>query len=218
MISFCITVCNEHFELDRLLKQLFRYIDNTDQIVVQGDQGNVTDEVISILSKYKKDERFVYVEYPLNRDFATFKNNAIKHCTKQWNFLIDADEYCDEFLLTHLKQILTDNSDIDVFKVPRVNTVEGITPEYLKQRGWLMHNINGIDVINFPDSQYRIFKNNKKIKYINTVHECLSGYDWETVLPISKNGKYTFDYCLYHPKSIERQIKQNNFYDTLVKF
>ncbi len=90
MISFCITVCNEHFELDRLLKQLFRYIDNTDQIVVQGDQGNVTDEVISVLSKYKKDERFVYVEYPLNKDFATFKNNALKHCTKDWNFLIDA--------------------------------------------------------------------------------------------------------------------------------
>ena len=36
-ISYAITACNEHVELDRLLTQLLSFIKNEDEIVVQMD-------------------------------------------------------------------------------------------------------------------------------------------------------------------------------------
>ena len=216
MISFCITVCNEHLELSRLLTQLVDYISEDDQIVIQGDHGNVTDEVHNVVLKYLSDPRVVYVTHPLNKDFATFKNNALKHCTKDWIFLIDADEYFIHTLLDSLKPLLNEYSDIDLFNVPRKNTVEGITNEYARSQGWNLSKFSGETLINFPDRQQRLFKNNKNIHYINKVHERLVGFDNVAELPyLTEEGEGNFMWCLLHPKTIERQVKQNKFYETI---
>ena len=59
------------------------------------------------------------------------------------------------------------------------------------------------------DYQWRIYKNLDKIKWINKVHERLDGFDQYATLPMEEG------FALYHHKGIERQEKQNNFYDTL---
>jgi hypothetical protein len=41
------------------------------------------------------------------------------------------------------------------------------------------------------------------------VHERIVGYNTLSVLPAEEQ------YCLYHPKQIERQEKQNAYYDTI---
>ena len=46
-ISYCTSVWNEHNELDALLRVLIQSIDDIDEIVIQGDQGKVTPEVLS---------------------------------------------------------------------------------------------------------------------------------------------------------------------------
>ena len=51
-ISFAITACNEHIELERLLKQLDKNIKKSDEIVVQLDI-TATQEVKDVVSKYK---------------------------------------------------------------------------------------------------------------------------------------------------------------------
>jgi hypothetical protein len=64
-------------------------------------------------------------------------------------------------------------------------------------------------IINFPDLQPRILQNSPKINWGNKVHEVLMGHNtWATLL-------LEEEYCLYHPKTIERQEKQNNYYDML---
>ena len=63
--------------------------------------------------------------------------------------------------------------------------------------------------VNFPDYQWRIYKNNNKIKWINKVHEVLEGYKTMAYLPTEE------PWCLQHPKTIERQEQQNEYYDTL---
>ena len=55
----------------------------------------------------------------------------------------------------------------------------------------------------------RIYKNNPEIKWENKVHEVLGGYKTMSYLPIDK------EWCLLHPKTIERQEKQNKYYGTL---
>ena len=74
-ISYAITACNEHVELDRLLEMLTNNIRPEDEIVVQMDIS-ATDEVKAVVNKYKLMNYF----HPLNNDFATFKNNLSSLC------------------------------------------------------------------------------------------------------------------------------------------
>lgn len=209
-ISYCICVHNEADELKRLLTQLVSTIESNDEIVIQGDQGKVTDEVVSVLHKFLKDNRIKYIEYPLNKDFASFKNHLLNNCSKEYIFLIDADEYLSDTLALNVKALIEDNPHIDVFAVPRINTVDGITDEYVNQMGWKKVEINGLEVINPYDYQIRLFKNQPSIKYHGKVHEQIKGYSFLTALPTD-----TFDWCLFHPKTFERQTKQNQFYEQL---
>jgi len=64
-------------------------------------------------------------------------------------------------------------------------------------------------VIQWPDHQWRIYKNIPEVKWINKLHEVLVGYNMYAYLPAIE------DYALYHPKTIERQEKQNGYYSTL---
>jgi glycosyltransferase involved in cell wall biosynthesis len=200
-ISYAITACNEHVELDRLLDLLTNNIRPEDEIVVQMDT-TATDEVVSVIEKYN----LIKYYYPLNNNFAEFKNNLSKHCTKEFIFQIDADEYPHPFLLESLPEILEYNYNVDVFLTPRINTVEGLTEQHIQQWGW---NVNDKGWVNFPDYQWRIWKNSNKIKWINKVHERLDGFNEYSMFPQSE------EYCLFHPKDIKRQEKQNNYYNTL---
>ena len=100
--------------------------------------------------------------------------------------------------------ILESNQTIDLFWVPRVNTVEGLTEEHINKWGW---KLNEKGWINFPDYQGRIWRNRPNIMWKNKVHEVLTGYKEHTYLPQEE------DFCFYHHKKIEKQEKQNKFYE-----
>ena len=170
-ISYAIPVCNEHIELEKLLSFLVKHIDENDEIVVQCDQGNTTPEVYKVLDLFKapaglKDPLKI-IEFPLNGHFSNFKNNLKEHCIGDWVFQIDADELPHESLITNLKELLKLNPTTEMFLVPRVNTVEGLTQEHINKWRW---NINEKGWVNWPDYQTRIIQNGPKIKWQNKVH------------------------------------------------
>ncbi len=202
-ISYAITACNEHVELERLLDQLKNNIRPEDEVVIQIDT-TATEEVKEVASKYP--DFATVTAFPLAGDFAQFKNNLSKYCTREFIFQIDADEYPHPHLLASLPEILEYNYNVDVFLTPRINTVEGLTEQHIQQWGW---NVNDKGWVNFPDYQWRIWKNSKKIRWINKVHERLDGFGEYSLFPQME------EYCLFHPKDIKRQEKQNQFYSTL---
>lgn len=207
MVSYTITACNEHNELRVLLQFLKTNIDDKDEVVIQLDSESVTDEVRNVVKSYENQiPSLKIIEFPLNKDFATFKNNLKLHCTKDWIFNIDADEIPAGFLVQSLHEILSMNEDLDVLIVPRWNTVEGITEDHIRRWGWKYDDLGRI---NFPDFQMRIYKNHPRINWVNRVHEKLDGFSKYTFLPQEK------EYCLFHNKTINRQETQNNFYDTI---
>jgi len=106
----------------------------------------------------------------------------------------------------HLPYMLQENPETDVILVPRINTVEGLTPEHIQKWGW---NVNEKGWVNFPDYQWRIYRNCPEIKWVNKVHERLDGFKSYATLEATEY------YNLYHPKTIAKQEKQNNYYDTL---
>jgi len=196
-ISYAITACNEHRELLQLLEVLHNNIRKEDEIVIQLD-SNATQDVRDIAKEY--------IEFPLNKDFASFKNNLSKHCTKDYIFQIDADEYPHVYLIESLPKIFSYNKNIEVLLVPRINTVEGLTQEHINKWGW---NVNDKGWVNFPDYQWRVWKNNQDIHWINKVHERLNGFSEYAALPQME------EYCLFHPKDIKRQERQNALYQTI---
>jgi len=102
--------------------------------------------------------------------------------------------------------LLEMNGDVDVMLVPRVNTVEGLTQDHIAKWKW---SVNEKGWVNWPDYQWRLYRNDPKIKWINRVHERLEGFNQYATLPMGEG------FALYHPKTIERQERQNNYYDTL---
>jgi glycosyltransferase involved in cell wall biosynthesis len=207
MISYTITACNEDKDLEKLLNVLRTYIKDEDEIILQLDKENTTEEVRNISSIYK--ERIPslnVIEFSLNGDFASFKNNLRTHSTKKWIFNIDADEIPSGFLIENLNTILSENDELDVLIVPRWNVVDGITQEHINKWRWRFDDLGRI---NWPDWQMRIYKNKEQIRWKNKVHEVLEGFEKYAMLPEDK------DYCLFHNKTIQRQEKQNDFYNTI---
>lgn len=205
-ISYAITACNEHEELKRLIDQILSRKRKDDEIVVQVDEKKVTDQVMSLLLAYSQDIARI-VKFPLNNDFATFKNNLKINCKKDYIFFVDADEYFSDTLIENLPEVLDENPQIDMYLVPRYNTVSGITEQHINEWKWSVDQ-NGR--INWPDYQSRIVKNSPNIRWINRVHETIQGYKFSCVFPNTDE-----DWCLYHPKTIERQIKQNEYYSNI---
>ena len=130
-----------------------------------------------------------------------------RYCTGDYIFQIDADEYPNESVFTHIPAILESNPDNEVYLVPRVNTVKGLTQEHIAKWGW---NVNDKGWVNWPDYQWRIWKRKPEIKWKNKVHEVLDGHKTYAALPAMEA------LSLYHPKTIDRQEKQNKYYESLV--
>jgi hypothetical protein len=206
-ISYAVTVCNEIEEVKRLLDILFKNISKDDEVVVLVDTKNGTPEVENYISSLTGTPNFKWAGVLFNNDFASFKNKLKSLCTKDFIFQIDADETISEFMMEILPQVLNANPDLECASVPRINTVEGLTQEHINKWGW---NVSANGWVNFPDFQMRILKNKPKIKWVNKVHEKIVGYKTHAYLPYDQE-----EWCLQHPKTIERQEKQNNFYDTL---
>mgnify|MGYP003705900143 CR=1 FL=1 len=207
-LSYAIPVCNEWIQLEYLLKYLFKHKREQDEIVVQCDKGNTTPSVYQVLQEYSTyySVGFKVIEFPLNKDFASFKNNLKDACSGDYIFQIDADEYPDDYLMGTVEEVIKMNDKVDVFWVPRINKVNGLTKKHIEKWRW---NVDDKNRVNFPDYQCRIFKNVKRIKWKNKVHEILIGHKSQSQLPAND------EFCLIHVKDIERQEKQNNFYSTL---
>ena len=205
-ISYAITVCNEFIEIQRLLGFLLENKRDQDEIVILYDSKNGTKEVEQVLDHYNSITKYYTLhKSPFNSHFADWKNLLTSLCTGDYIYQIDADEMITAYVLDSLPEVLSHNN-VDVLKVPRINTVEGLTQEHIQKWGW---RVDEKGWVNFPDFQWRIYKNNGKIKWKNKVHEILEGYFSVSYLPTDE------EWCLEHPKTIERQEKQNSYYNTL---
>ena len=209
-ISYAITVCDEFLEIQRLLSLLLNNKRSQDEIVVMVDlsKNPPTSELLRYLHELSSEDYITIVEDSFNDNFAEWKNRLSRACKGDYIFQIDADEFPNELLIENLPVILAENPENEVYYVPRVNTVEGLTQEHIKTWGW---NINEQGWINWPDYQMRIWENKSEIVWKNKVHEVLQGYQTFSALPLME------ELALYHPKTIEKQEKQNSYYDTLLR-
>jgi hypothetical protein len=206
-ISYAITVCNEFLEIQKLLPFLLENKRVNDEIVILFDQKNGDPEVLNYLLKFNKLPNVqTWRGFEFDGHFANWKNKLTEYCSGDYIFQIDADEIPHKNLIDNLPALLEANYTVDMFRVPRVNTVEGLTEEHTKKWRW---SVNEKGWVNWADWQMRIYRRHPDIKWVNKVHEVLDGFKVHGMLPMEE------EWALYHPKTIERQEKQNNYYNTL---
>ena len=204
-ISYSILTHNEDESLQTLLEFLVKHKDEEDEIEILDDFSD-NPKTIEILDVMTSMYEMTYEQRHLLKDYAGQKNFLKNMCVGDYIFNLDADELPHKQLIKNIKPILESNPTIDLYWVPRVNTVDGITQEHINKWGWRVDD-NGW--VNFPDYQGRIWRNRPNILWKNKVHEVLIGYQEHTYLPAEEQ------FSFYHPKTIDRQEKQNKFYDTI---
>jgi glycosyltransferase involved in cell wall biosynthesis len=212
-ISFAITTHNEGEYIQRLLDQLIPHCRATgDEIIILDDYSD-DQETKWILSGATRSSvvegqefRLRLASLKLNGDFAAHKNHLNAICRGTYILQVDADETLHPNLLENLHALLDANETVDLFAIPRVNTVEGLTEEDIRRWGW---RINEKGWVMFPDYQTRLYRNSPDIKWEGKVHERITGHKTMTPLPAEE------EWSLYHGKTIERQRKQNDFYSTI---
>lgn len=202
-ISYAITVCNEDEEAVRLVHFLHSKKRKQDNIYVLLDVPKATQWLQDELNKFSSNDWITLKLSAFTGDFSQWKNELNSMCKEDFIFNIDADELPSDQLIEILPHIISQESDIVL--VPRVNTVEGITDDHIREWGWRKNDQNWI---NWPDYQFRIYKNSPEIRWVGKVHERLEGYKSYAVLP-AEDG-----YALIHMKNIKRQESQNEFYST----
>tara|TARA_Y100000114_G_C11757318_1_gene327603 strand:- start:1408 stop:2052 length:645 start_codon:yes stop_codon:yes gene_type:complete len=200
-ISYGITVHDEQRELERLLSKLLVGIDEQDEVVICVD-GNHKG-VKEVIELYSIDSRVIHYNRKLDGNFADHKNSVIEKSTGDYIFHIDADEYPHEILLQQLKQILEIN-DVDLIWIPRVNTIQGMEQQHIQKWGWRITENNWV---NYPDYQSRVFRHDNEIRWERPLHELIKGAKTYAHLPPQE------ELSLYHPKTIQKQERQNKFYN-----
>jgi hypothetical protein len=205
-ISYAVTVCNEFIEIQRLLKFLLENKRIQDEIVVLYDAKNGDIEIESFLRANSINGEFSWHKGEFEGHFADWKNKLTSLCNGDYIFQIDADELPTKTLIQYLPDVIHVNPQVETILVPRVNTVDRLTDAHIQKWSW---NVNEHGWINWPDYQWRIWKNKPEIKWINKVHERLDGFLSYASIPADES------LALRHPKTIERQIKQNAYYDSL---
>ena len=204
-ISFAITVCNEIEEIKKLVPFILEHKRIQDEIVILYDEKNGNSEILDFLLPYNiKPNVQTWRGFGFDGNFADWKNKLNEYCTGDYIYQLDADEMISKYMVQNLSTILELNPKVDLIFVPRINTVDGLTEVHIKKWGWRLDENNRV---NFPDAQGRIYK--KGMTWYGKVHERIIGGQKFSSLPLDE------EYCIQHHKTIERQEKQNNYYNTL---
>lgn len=205
-ISYAITVCNEVDEIQKLVPVILENKRPEDEIVILYDQKNGNEAVLDYLLPMNiKPHVQTWRGLDFNNDFGSWKNKLNDYCVGDYIFQLDADELITKELVLNLPEIINQNPQTELFVFPRINTVKGITGSHLTKWGW---KINDKEWINFPDRQGRLYK--KGLNWEGRVHERVSGAKYYSLIPENEL------LCIHHPKTIERQEKQNEFYSKLI--
>ena len=204
-MSYSILTHNETDSLLRLIEFLVEHKEDKDEIVILDDYSD-NEKTKEILDTMCSIHEIKFEQRHLLKDYAGQKNYLTRMCSGDYIMNIDADELPSKYLMKNIKTILMSNPTVDLYWVPRVNTVSGLTQEHIDKWKW---SVNEQNWVNWPDYQGRIWRNRPNIVWRNPVHEVLVGFKEYSFLPDEEQ------FCFYHPKDIKRQEKQNEFYGTI---
>jgi glycosyltransferase involved in cell wall biosynthesis len=201
-VSYAILTHNEGDYIAELLTLLTTYKRDIDEIVIVDDYSD--DEKTKFILNDFKD--LIKLEYRTFDGDHTQKNYLNSLCSGDYILQLDADELVQPEFLEMLPELLEENNETDLFIMPRINTVEGLTQEYIQKWIW---NVNEKAGVNFPDWQMRLYRNCDWLKWDGLLHSKIEGHKTYVFLPTEEL------FCIIHQKQLSRQVEQNDLYDKI---
>ena len=134
-ISYSILTHNEDESLLKLLEFLVNHKDEEDEIVILDDFSN-NETTKEILDSMCSIHEIKFEQRNLNKNYAEQKNHLTHMCSGDYIFNLDADELPHKQLIHNIKPILESNPTIDLYWIPRVNTVDGLTQGHINKWSW----------------------------------------------------------------------------------
>ena len=192
-ISLCIIAKNEQ---DNLANCLNSVKDIVDEIIIV-DTGS-TDKTKEIAKKFNaKAFDFKWID-----DFSAARNESLKHATKDWILVLDADEVIDEEGKKKIKEAVENADDFAGFALEQRSYINKFFEGAIK-------NTSGFELVKLhpfyiPHYLVRLFRNNSGISFRHSVHELVEDSMDEQHLKYKKT-----DIALHHLGS----VKSANFID-----
>ncbi|MDP6648252.1 MAG: tetratricopeptide repeat protein [Candidatus Woesearchaeota archaeon] len=154
-ISLCLITKNEEKYLEQCLNSVKGIVDEI--IVVDTGSDDKTKEIAKKFNAKIFDFKWV-------DDFSAARNESLKHATKEWILVLDADEILDEEGLKTVKDFVKDKENDGFLFLKKNytndNSVAGFVLEKHKNfSGW------------YGSFIVRLFRNKKGFKFEGTVHE-----------------------------------------------
>lgn len=170
-ISYGILCNDELNELTLLLELLILYIRDIDEVCVLTDSTHPNLAMNDLLDSFKnkfeeKGLQFKWSYNLLDKDFAQQKNKLIEMCSGDYIIQADADEMYTEFFMKNIHKIIEKNIIIDIYFIPRINTVKNLGLPHVKNWGWrITKNENYISekIIDTDSDEYKLLKQHNLI-------------------------------------------------------
>ena len=171
-ISVVINTYNE----EENIKQCLNKLTWVDEIIIVDMHSS--DKTVDNAKKYT-DKIFFSKKYPY---VEPVRNFSISKATKDWILIVDADESFSDLKGYKIRNLIQ-NTEVDGYLFPR--------RAYINNNCYLKHGYF------YPDYQLRLFKNNGKFKYSESVHRQPDSRDLKTkrinsieIFHNSSHGKY----------------------------
>ncbi len=163
-VSLCMVVsCSE--EEEKFLHQcLMNVKDAADEIIVVVDKGKTSEAAKGMGAKI--------VEHEWSDDFSVARNESLRHATKEWILVLDADEVLTYDDLVRLKETADENKDAVAFTLNQINyTNDANQMRFVRASNLFTEKFGFAGYFVVP--AIRFFKNNMGFSFRRRVHELI---------------------------------------------
>lgn len=192
-ISLCMITRNEEKWLEQCLNSVKEIAD--EMIIVDTGSTDKTKEIA-------KEFNAKIVDFKWVDDFSAARNESLKHATKDWILVLDADEVIEKKDLEKIKNEIENAGDFVGFSLEQRSYLNNYFEGAVK-------NSSGFELVKnhpfyIPHFLVRLFKNNLGLYFKHKVHELVEDSIMEKGLKYKKN-----DVILHHFGSLkdEKLIK-----------
>ncbi|MBI2652182.1 tetratricopeptide repeat protein [Candidatus Woesearchaeota archaeon] len=162
-LNLCMMTKNEEIFLEQCLSSVK---DIADEIIIV-DTGS-TDKTKEIAKKFNaKIFDFKWID-----DFSAARNESIKHATKDWILVLDADETIAGEDLDMLKQLISDEDSVGYYFTIRTYTDNSTAAGWVSSKDDKYKESNSASGW-FTTRLIRLFRNNKSIRFNGIMHETI---------------------------------------------